>query len=65
MTDKKTKTQKVSDILNQADEVIEIGKAIAPPGARTAIQGVDDAVEIGKAGLSVWERLRGVFRKKK
>lgn len=62
MTDK---TQKITDILNKVDETVEIGKVIAPPGAKTAVQAVDDAVEIGKAGIGIFARLKALWGKKK
>jgi len=62
---KKTKTQKVAKALDQAKEIGEIGKAIAPPKIDVMIDRGTQAIDVAQTGMSMFEKIKGIFRRGK
>lgn len=60
----KSKTEKVTDAIDKAHEAAEIGKQFAPPGVRGRIQDAEDAMEVGKEAVGLFDRFKGLFRRK-
>lgn len=64
MPDKKSKLNKVDNVLTEVEQAAEIGKQFAPPRVRGRIQDVEDAIEIGRAGTGLVAKLVSLFKKK-
>lgn len=59
------KLGKVKTKLDQAEETAEMVKPFLPPGIKGRVQDAEDVIEIGKAGISLWQRIAAKFKKKK
>lgn len=59
------KLDKLKEIIDQAEQVQRIGKVIAPPKVGKIIDKVEQGEEIAKVGLSMFERIKAMFKKKK
>jgi len=63
--DKRTKTQKINDRLDQAKQAAEIGKMVGTDRVDRYIDRGTEAIDAAKAGLSLIERFKNIFRKRK
>lgn len=63
--DKRTKTEMIGSILNKADDAVDAVKDLAPPGVRGPLQTADDVLEVSRASLGIFARLKQIWKKKK
>ena len=59
------KLKKAGEILDKADDVAEIGKAIAPGKAGSHIERGQQTIEAARTGLSLINKLRSIFSRRK
>lgn len=64
MTEKRSRTKKVSDTLDRVRETAEIGKMVSPDVVDREIDKGIAVVDAAQTGISLFERLKNVFKRK-
>jgi hypothetical protein len=59
------KTEKVREVLDTAKQTAEIGSVIAPGKVGRGLGTGVEIIEAAQAGLTVWDRINSLFKKKK